>query len=963
MGTVFISYSRKDKSFASRLCNALTKHSRDVWIDWEDIPSTAKWWAEISAAIEASEAFIFLISPDSIASTVCNNELNQAITLHKRLLPLLIRDTPAPDMAPELSELNWIFLRESDDFDKSVSTLLEALDTDLNWVRNHSRLLVRAGDWVRHTYDKSYLLRGADLDVAQEWLSGIASGKRPEPAPLHYEYLQASQQAQTREVEHLQRLYRNALARQLAAQCTLLQRESDALLDRSIMLAVESLRRVPNAEADRCLREGLRLRAQEFFRWQHEGPGRMLTDSPEGKFIGCCSAVNEVTVLTCDPLQIYKKVQFAEEVTALAFMTKNTILVATADTVIFSLDIHSGAKTLIGYSSGQVNEMIPIDGGTALMAVSEGGVICYELRHAHATERWRLVQYKAASVVVANSNNTLVAVGFSDCTVRVLEINTGRLLHQFSHKNSRPMPVLERGANDKGIVAVSFANNDNYLCSAGLDGEMRVWDLNSGTSLYSCKHERDLLCMKVHNNRGLVASGGLDRVVRLWDLGNGREVASLVHQGAITALVWSNDGRWLLSACGDGTARLWMVDDNESITEIARCIHDDWVENIVLPVDGIPVSVSSKGEVISWSYGQLDWFGRNHDQSIKEAVSSDDGHYLLAFTDSNNQILYDTENNFSWRILTHPDSVDEAWITRDKAVITTCWDGVVREYDLETLEVRCAQNHSGRVWKAALSPDQRMIATAVQGEHCIRIWNRGENQANAILSHSEQIRSLAFSLNGELLATACEDGVVQVWKLSNAQILWSNAHQGIAWSIVFDHAGERVASAGEDGHVIVYVAHSGKVQHTLINNSSVAEIAFSPNGRYLAVRLSHDGAPEVPIWDLKEEKIIARIAHEKHIHDMDWSSDSTLLSTASQDQSVRVFNVDERVEIIRLKYADLCTTARFIPDTQQLLSTSYDGSLRVSLVDSNKLIERALIRVPRQLSNAEWRRFLPDEPR
>ena len=75
---VFISYSRKDKSFVQKLHEGLTQKQKDSWVDWEDIPLTAEWWAEIQSGIEAAEAFIFVISPDSVVSEVCREEIAYA---------------------------------------------------------------------------------------------------------------------------------------------------------------------------------------------------------------------------------------------------------------------------------------------------------------------------------------------------------------------------------------------------------------------------------------------------------------------------------------------------------------------------------------------------------------------------------------------------------------------------------------------------------------------------------------------------------------------------------------------------------------------------------------------------------------------------------------------------------------------------------------------------------------------
>ncbi len=88
---VFISYSRKDKDFVLALHQALEERGKDTWVDWEDIPLTAEWRKEIYAGIEHADAFAFVISPDSIASEVCNQELDHATTHNKRLVPVVRR--------------------------------------------------------------------------------------------------------------------------------------------------------------------------------------------------------------------------------------------------------------------------------------------------------------------------------------------------------------------------------------------------------------------------------------------------------------------------------------------------------------------------------------------------------------------------------------------------------------------------------------------------------------------------------------------------------------------------------------------------------------------------------------------------------------------------------------------------------------------------------------------------------
>ncbi|MBZ0289810.1 MAG: toll/interleukin-1 receptor domain-containing protein [Anaerolineae bacterium] len=164
MPNVFISYSRKDKEFAERLANALEADGRDVWIDYEDIPFASEWWEEICGGIESSEAAIFIISPDSLESKVCGLEVNYAIKNNKRLIPILYREAKDRSNVPtEISHLNWIYFNTPDIFDQSYRKLLETVDTDLESLRQQTRLLVRAKDWEKKGHSPSLLLRGDDL--------------------------------------------------------------------------------------------------------------------------------------------------------------------------------------------------------------------------------------------------------------------------------------------------------------------------------------------------------------------------------------------------------------------------------------------------------------------------------------------------------------------------------------------------------------------------------------------------------------------------------------------------------------------------------------------------------------------------------------------------------------------------------------------------------------------------------
>src|SRR5690606_8280601 len=121
--------------------------------------------------IEDADNFAFVISPDSVASEICEKELHHAIKHKKRLIPLLRRDVqPGQQVHSALASHNWIFFRDADDFEASFNALIGAVDTDLPHVRMHTRITKKASEWQQRGQDASFLLRGADLVEAESWL-------------------------------------------------------------------------------------------------------------------------------------------------------------------------------------------------------------------------------------------------------------------------------------------------------------------------------------------------------------------------------------------------------------------------------------------------------------------------------------------------------------------------------------------------------------------------------------------------------------------------------------------------------------------------------------------------------------------------------------------------------------------------------------------------------------------------
>ncbi len=108
MADVFISYSRPDGEFVHRLHDALKAAGKEVWVDFEDIAPASPWARVVTEAIGACEAFVFVISPDSVGSAAMPGRARARDSLNKRIVPLHFRATEPRAMPEPLSAHNWV---------------------------------------------------------------------------------------------------------------------------------------------------------------------------------------------------------------------------------------------------------------------------------------------------------------------------------------------------------------------------------------------------------------------------------------------------------------------------------------------------------------------------------------------------------------------------------------------------------------------------------------------------------------------------------------------------------------------------------------------------------------------------------------------------------------------------------------------------------------------------------------
>lgn len=675
---VFISYSRRDSTvFADQLDKSLQAFGFKTVLDRHQISGGEDWQKRLGALILSAETVVFVLSPLSAVSEICLWEIEEAQRLHKRILPVVAQPLGAAKAPSGLQKLNYTHFYDEPSvpgsgFGDGIAKLVTALNSDLDWLREHARLQELAERWSLGQRHQDRLLSGSAIAEALDWLKARPK-TAPDPTFLQLEFLSASEaraneEADRREAELAER-------EALAAKAEAAAREQQEAARK----AEAEAKRAEDALAAVKIEQARTAKTQRRLFWTL-GAGAMAV--AVGLFAAWWmqyqTILREAVVLTSAAQKAIDE-QHYDRAMRIALQGLP----------------HPGSGWLT--PGWDTKEMRGLE--AKLAGAAQGSPLKSVLR-GH--------QEIVVDAQFSPDGKKVVTASWDD-SARVWNAETGQ-----------EIAVLQ--GHEADVNSARFSPDGSLIVTASDDGSARVCDTETGRLIHKLEgHEAELYQAEFDESGKRVVTASSDKTARVWDLSTGNAVVLKGHNGDLSMASFIPGGTMVVTASNDGSAGIWDARTGELI---ASCHHAKSVWTARPSAGGERIITASEDRSVSiWNTKSCSPIVnlKGHTRDVNSALFNPDGTVAISVSDDHTVRIWDLKTQVA-TTLRHKAAIKAVAISRDgQSIVTGSDDMTAALWDMQGRELARLSGHDGIVRNASFSPDGRFVVTA-SDDGTARVW-------------------------------------------------------------------------------------------------------------------------------------------------------------------------------------------------------------------------------------------------
>ncbi|MDF5711913.1 MAG: NB-ARC domain-containing protein [Nostoc sp. S4] len=550
--------------------------------------------------------------------------------------------------------------------------------------------------------------------------------------------------------------------------------------------------------------------------------------------------------------------------------------------------------------------------------------------------------------LLAHLETNLTEYNFSHLTIRNCDLRSLKLYRvNFSQTTFRDCVFA---ATFGGITSVVFSPDGRCLATSDTNGEIYVWDVSNSKQLFSCQEHNswvwNLAFSPVHP---VLASCGQDHTIRLWDTNTGECLNTLHgHTSIVSAIAFSPNGKLLVSGSYDRTVKVWHLATAECVQTLEG--HHACVWSVAFhPRQQILATAGEDNTIKLWDLetGCCMHTLEGHQYWVKALAFSAEGQILASGSFDQTVKLWNLDTKVCLMTLQGHTGVvtSVAFNPKGEQLVSGSYDQTVKIWDIKTGKcLDTLEKHTNRIWSVAFHPQGHLIASGGD-DHAARVWElQTGNSTKTFQGHSNAVYGIAYSWQQNLLASGHEDQTIKLWDL-NLNTLQSlkaglqpfrvlHGHRNRIFSVAFSPNGEFLATGSADRTIKLWSPHTGQCLKTLHGHASwVWAIALSPDGNLLA-SASYDHT--IKIWDIRSGECWQTLeGHPGSVLAIAFSPDGRTLFSSGYEKIVKCWDI-ETGNCLYTWEADSnrVWAVAVSPDTQYVATGGDDCLLRLWDIDT-----------------------------